>query len=82
MCVLESNLCAVWALCAFSYFSWARVTEWSPIWGIAAHSAYDVFSWYKYLLNVILVFYRPSVYGVGFVSDCAISRSLPACTFE
>ena len=33
-------------------------------WGIAAHSAYDMFSWYKYL-SVILVFSHPSVYGVG-----------------
>ena len=30
-------------------------------WGIAAHSAYDMFSWYKYL-SVILVFSHPSVY--------------------
>ena len=27
-------------------------------WGIAAHSAYDIFSWYKYL-SVILVFFPP-----------------------
>ena len=33
-------------------------------WGIAAHSAYDMFSWYEYL-SVILVFSYPSVYGVG-----------------
>ena len=33
--------------------------------GIAAYSAYDMFSWYKYL-NVILVFFsHPSVCGVG-----------------
>ena len=30
-------------------------------WGITAHSAYDMFSWYKYLS----VFSHPSVYGVG-----------------
>ena len=35
-------------------------------WGIAAHSAYDMFSRYKYLpVSVILVFSHPSVYGVG-----------------
>ena len=31
---------------------------------IAAHSAYDMFSCYKYL-SVILAFSHPSVYGVG-----------------
>ena len=31
------------------------MTEWQPIGKIAAHSAYDVFSWYKYLI-VNLVF--------------------------
>ena len=33
-------------------------------WGIAAHSAYDMFSWYKYL-SAISVFSHPSVCGVG-----------------
>ena len=32
-----------------------KVTEWPPIGKIAAHSAYDMFSWYKYLI-VSLVF--------------------------
>ena len=31
------------------------VTEWPPIGKIAAHSAYETFSWYKYLI-VSLVF--------------------------
>ena len=31
------------------------VTEWPPIGKIAAHSAYEMFSWYKYLI-VSLVF--------------------------
>ena len=39
------------------------MTEWPPIGKIAAHSAYDVFSWYKYLI-VNLVF-PTSVFGVG-----------------
>ena len=34
----------------------AEVTEWPPIGKIAAHSAYDMFSWYKYLI-VYLVFF-------------------------
>ena len=37
----------------FHIFSY--VTEWPPIGKIAAHSAYDMFSWYKYLI-VSLVF--------------------------
>ena len=32
-----------------------KVTEWPPIGKIAAHSAYEMFSWYKYLA-VSLVF--------------------------
>ena len=32
-----------------------KVTEWPPIGKIAAHSAYEMFSWYKYLI-VSLVF--------------------------
>ena len=32
-----------------------KVTEWPPIGKIAAHSAYEIFSWYKYLI-VSLVF--------------------------
>ena len=34
----------------------SKVTEWPPIWKIAAHSDYDIFSWYKYL---IVVFFQP-----------------------
>ena len=39
----------------FAYFSSVKVTEWPPIVKIAAHSAYEMFSWYKYLI-VGLVF--------------------------
>ena len=49
----------------FSYFSKVSVTEWPPIGKIAAHSAYDMFSWYKYLI-VNLIFFPISVLGVGF----------------
>ena len=45
----------------FHIFSSVRVTEWPPIGEyiyIAAHSAYDRFSWYRYL-SVILVFFPP-----------------------
>ena len=39
----------------FAYFSKVKVSEWPPIGKIAAHSAYEMFSWYKYLI-VSLVF--------------------------
>ena len=38
-------------------------------WGIAAHSAYDVFLWYKYL-SVILVFPTPRFMIVPFPDHC------------
>ena len=40
-----------------------HVTEWPSIGEIAAHSTYDMFSWYKYLI-VNLVF-PTSIFGVG-----------------
>ena len=50
-----------------------KVTEWPPIGKIAAHSAYEMFSWYKYLI-VSLVFFSTSVFGVAeSFSDCAFS---------
>ena len=39
----------------FHILSQVKVTEWPPIGKIAAHSAYEMFSWYKYLI-VSLVF--------------------------
>ena len=41
-------------------------------WGIAAHSAYDMFSWYKYLI-VNSFFFPPRVLEWDFLSDSAIS---------
>ena len=41
----------------FHIFSSVQVTEWPPSGKIAAHSAYDMFSWYDYLI-VNLVFSR------------------------
>ena len=40
---------------SFHIFSQVKVTEWPPIGKIAAHSAYEKFSWYQYLI-VGLVF--------------------------
>ena len=47
------KFCAVGFLCMFSYV--CSVTGRPPIGKIAAHSAYDIFSWYKFLI-VNLVF--------------------------
>ena len=40
-----------------------KVTEWPPIGKIAAHLAYDMFSWYKYLIANFP--FPTSVFGVG-----------------
>ena len=42
-------------------------------WGIAAHSAYDMFSWYTYLSVISkLVFPTPRFMEWDYLSDCAI----------
>ena len=56
--LFELNVC-------FNIFSKVQVTEWSPIGGIAAHSAYDMFSWYKYQSVIKFSFSHLSVCGVG-----------------
>ena len=40
-----------------------KVPEWPPIGKIAAHSVYDKFSWYKYLI-VTLVFSHLGFFGL------------------
>ena len=50
----------------FHIFGKVRVTEWPPIGKIAAHSAYEMCSWYKYLVvSLFVVFFSTSVVGVG-----------------
>ena len=44
---------------------------WPPIGKIAVHSAYEMFSWHKYL--IVSLFFPALVFGVGFFSDCAFS---------
>ena len=46
----------------FHIFIKVRVTEWPPIWEIAAHSADDIFSKYKYL--VVNLVFPTLVFGV------------------
>ena len=48
-------------MCVFIFL--VKLTEWPPIGKIAAHSDYEMFSWYQYLI-VGLVF-PTSVFGVG-----------------
>ena len=43
------------------------LTEWPPIGKIAAHSAYEMFLWYKYLIV------RPRFLEWESFSDCALS---------
>ena len=65
LCFGVKFLCCLSLMYVFIFLVQFRVTESPPFWGIAAHSAYDMFSLYKYLVSVILVFSQPSVYGVG-----------------
>ena len=53
-------------------FSKVKVTEWPPIGKIAAHSAYEMFSWYKCLV-VSLFFFPPWFLEWESFSDCAFS---------
>ena len=46
-------------------------TEWPPIGKIAAHSAYDMFSFHKYQIN--LVFFPPRFLEWESLSDYAFS---------
>ena len=49
-----------------------KVTDWPPIGKIAAHSAYEMFSWYRYLI-VSLVFSHLGFLEWESFSDCAFS---------
>ena len=49
-----------------------KVTEWPPIGEIAAHSAYEMFSWYRYLI-VSLVFSHLGLLEWESFADCAFS---------
>ena len=57
-----------------------KVTDWPPIGKIAAHSAYEMFSWYRYLI-VSFVFSHLGFLEWESFADCAFSCSLPTCTF-
>ena len=52
------------------FYIFVKVTEWPPTGKIAAHSAYDMFSWYKYPI-VNLVFFPSRVLEWESFSDIA-----------
>ena len=61
-------------MCVFIFL--VKVTEWPPIGKIAAHSAYDMFSWYKCLIVNLVCSH------LGFWSgNFFFLISLPTCTF-
>ena len=62
------NMCCWHRVCFFIFL--VKVTEWPPIGKIDADSAYDMFSWYKYLI-VNLVFSQPRF--LESFSDCAFA---------
>ena len=47
------NFCAVGALCMLSC---GKLTEWPPIGKIAVYLAYDMFSWYRYLIVIFFIY--------------------------
>ena len=57
-------------------FSKVKVTEWPPIGKIAAHSAYEMFSWYKYLIVSLffshLGFWRGSLFLIAPFPDLCL----------
>ena len=55
----------------FSYLIKVWVTDWLPIWEIAAHSANDMFSWYEYL--IVNLIFPTSVLEWELLSECPVS---------
>ena len=56
----------------FHIFSKVKVTDWPPIVKIAAHSAYEMFSWYRYVI-VSLVFSHLGFLEWESFADCPFS---------
>ena len=66
----EHNFLYCWHL-MYVFIFLVKVTEWPPIGKIAAHSAYDMFSWNKYL--IVSFFFPPRFLEWESFSDCAFS---------
>ena len=49
------------------YHILVKVNEWPPNGTIAAHSAYEMFSWYKYMYLIVSFFFRLG-FRLGFLS--------------
>ena len=60
----------------YHIFSQVKVTEWPPTGKIAAHTAYDMFSWYKYLIiNLVfshLGFWSGNLFLIVLFLDCCL----------
>ena len=52
----------------YHIFRYVKVTEWPPIGNTAAYSAYDMFSWYKYLIVNLFFFFVLFFSYLGFWS--------------
>ena len=73
LCLGVLNIFVLLAPCVCLHiFSSNKVTEWPSIGKIAAHSAYEMFSWYKYL---IVGFVFPALVFLKWesFSGCAVS---------
>ena len=60
-----------WCL-VYVFIFLVKVTDWPPIRKRAAHSAYELFSWYKYLIVSVFFFHLLFLEWESF-SDCAFS---------
>ena len=56
----------------YHIFGWVKVTDWPPIGKIAAHSAYEMFSWYRYLIVSLVLSHLEFLEWESF-ADCAFS---------
>ena len=69
------SLCLIFLYCwrlMYVFIFLVTVTEWPPIGIIAAHSAYEMFSWYRYLI-VSLVFSHLGFLEWESFADCSFS---------
>ena len=55
------------------FYILVKVTEWPPIGKIAAHSAYEMFSWYQYLILLVWFFPTSFFFEWESFSDCTFS---------
>ena len=49
----------------YVFIFFVKVNDWPPIGKIAAHSTYEMFSWYRYLIVSLFVFFPTSYFWSG-----------------